>query len=42
MSGNDYQEYEIACSKIRKANDKLLDEFEDWLFKAKLKREDRQ
>ncbi|MBL7135374.1 MAG: recombinase [Candidatus Marinimicrobia bacterium] len=32
----DYEEYEKDCEKIRKANEKLLSKFEDWLVKGKL------
>ena len=28
---NDYEKYEAECKKIRKANDKILDEFYEWL-----------
>jgi site-specific recombinase XerD len=33
---DDYEKYERDCEKIRKANEKLLDEFEAWLKAAGL------
>ncbi|MCI5140388.1 MAG: recombinase [Candidatus Electrothrix sp. ATG1] len=33
---DDYEKYERDCEKIRKANEKLLDEFETWLKAAGL------
>jgi len=34
---DDYEKYEKACKRIRKANDKLLDEFEKYLLNKGLK-----
>ncbi|TRU93769.1 MAG: site-specific recombinase like protein [Microcystis wesenbergii Mw_QC_S_20081001_S30D] len=31
---NDYEKYEAACKKIRRANQKLLTVFESWLKKS--------
>lgn len=31
---NDYEKYEAACKKIRRANQKLLTDFESWLKKS--------
>ncbi len=28
---DDYEKYEIACKKIRKANESLLNDFEAWM-----------
>lgn len=33
---DDYNKYEADCKKIRKANEKLLADFESWLRKSKL------
>ena len=33
----DYEEYEKACEKIRKSNEKLLARFENWLVKKNLR-----
>ena len=33
---DDFAAYEKACEKIRAANEKLLQDFEDWLTKKKL------
>ena len=32
----DHEEWEKACERIRQDNEKLLDEFDDWLIEAKL------
>lgn len=34
---DDYAQYEAACEKIRKANNKLLNDFGTWLKASKLK-----
>ena len=34
---DEYEKYEAECDKIRKFNNKLLDEFENWLKRSKLK-----
>lgn len=34
---DDYEKYEADCEKIRKANNKLLSQFEAWLKTARLK-----
>lgn len=34
---DDYERYEAKCAKIRKKNEKLLDQFASWLEKSKLK-----
>jgi site-specific recombinase XerD len=36
MMSYDFEAYEKACKKIRKSNEKLLDQFEDWLLKRGL------
>jgi hypothetical protein len=36
MKKRTYEEYEIACEKIRSENSKLLSDFEEWLFKRRL------
>ncbi|WP_028581531.1 hypothetical protein [Desulfogranum japonicum] len=33
---DDYEKYEKDCKKIRKANERLLSEFEDWLKASEL------
>ncbi|MBC8183369.1 recombinase [candidate division KSB1 bacterium] len=33
----DYEKYEKECEKIRKSNEKLLNQFEDWLAKKEIK-----
>jgi site-specific recombinase XerD len=33
---DDYEQYEIECARIRKSNEKLLDDFADWLRKSNL------
>ncbi len=33
---DDYEQYEIECKKIRASNEKLLDDFADWLQKSNL------
>jgi hypothetical protein len=33
---DDYEQYEIECERIRKSNDKLLDDFAKWLRKSNL------
>jgi intergrase/recombinase len=32
----DYEQYEIECKKIRESNEKLLEDFENWLRKSNL------
>jgi len=34
---DDYEQWEADCKKIRKSNDKILDDFETWLKASKLK-----
>ncbi len=34
---DDYEQYEVDCEKIRKINEKLLQNFETWLKASKLK-----
>jgi site-specific recombinase XerD len=33
---NDYEQYEIECKRIRESNEKLLEDFENWLRKSNL------
>lgn len=33
---DDYEKYEEDCERIRESNEKLLDEYAKWLFKANL------
>lgn len=33
---DDYKQYEIECEKIRESNEKLLEDFENWLRKSNL------
>jgi intergrase/recombinase len=33
---DDYQQYEIDCKRIRQSNQKLLEDFEQWLKQSKL------
>ena len=32
----DYEQYEIECKKIRESNEKLLDDFANWLRQSNL------
>ena len=34
---DDYEQYEVDCEKIRKINEKILQDFEAWLKASKLK-----
>jgi site-specific recombinase XerD len=33
---DDYEQYEIECEKIRESNEKLLEDFENWLRRSNL------